>query len=338
MGKDDGGATVVVLGSSGFVGRELVKALAREDDVHVRAASRHRKPRESADPGPIESVTSDLRKPETLGAALRDADTIYYLVHSMGTGSGDFRRIERECAQNLAHAAAEAGCRRVVYLGGVAPRGLPSEHLASRLEVGEILRAGTVPAVELRAAMIVGNGSVSWQIVRDLAVRLPLMLLPKWLESKSAPVALTDVIRALVEARRVPLEGSAWFDIPGPEILTAREMLARVGLLRGRRVPMLRVPVLSPRLSALWLKFVTGADYAIARELVLGLAEDLLPEDARYWDLIGHHDLMSFERAAKHALETEAPPPAGARLEEELVARLGKSNGRRDVADVPSRP
>jgi uncharacterized protein YbjT (DUF2867 family) len=179
--------------------------------------------------------------------------------------------------------------------------------------------------------MIIGNGSVSWKIVRDLAVRLPVMLLPKWLESRSCPVALRDVIRALVEARRVPLEGSEWFDLPGPEVLSAREMLAQVGALRGRKVPMVRVPVLTPRLSSLWLKFVTGADYAIARELVLGLEEDLLPDDARYWDLIGHPKLMTFAAAAKEALATEAPPPAAARIEERLVEELGK-------ADKPSRP
>ena len=193
--------------------------------------------------------------------------------------------------------------------------------------MGEILRGGKVPALELRAAMIVGNGSVSWQIVRDLGVRLPLMILPRWLESRSCPVALSDVIVALVEARRIPLEGSAWFDIPGPEILSAREMLGRVSLLRGRHVPTVRVPILTPRLSALWLKLVTGADYAIARELVLGLAEDLLPDRARYWDLIGHPSLRSFDEAAKEALETEARPAMLARLEERLVKRIGTELG-----------
>jgi uncharacterized protein YbjT (DUF2867 family) len=330
--------TTLVLGASGFVGRSLVEALVAQGE-RVRAASR--KPGSIAPPraGLLESVACDLRKPETLAPALEGVETVYYLVHSMGSGGDDFRRTERECAENLVRAASAAGCTRLVYLGGVAPCGAPSKHLASRLEVGDVLRSGTVPALELRAAMIVGNGSVSWQIVRDLAVRLPLMILPKWLESKSCPVALGDVVRALVEARRVPLEdGSAWFDIPGPEILSARSMLTTVGRLRGRRVPMLRVPILTPRLSSLWLKLVTGADYAIARELVLGLSEDLLPENSAYWDLIGHRDLMTFEAAAKHALETEASPPVAARIEEGLVERLGHAAERFDIGEKPSRP
>jgi uncharacterized protein YbjT (DUF2867 family) len=199
----------------------------------------------------------------------------------------------------------------------VAPKGTPSKHLSSRLAVGDVLRRGPVPAIELRAAMIIGNGSVSWKVVRDLGVRLPVMLLPKWLESKSCPVALVDVIAALVAARGVPLERSAWFDLPGPEILSAREMLARVALLHGRRVPMIRVPVLTPRLSALWLKLVTGADYAIARELVLGLEVDLLPESDRYWGLIGHRRLVAFDAAAKYALDHEhdSRPPASSHLD-----------------------
>ncbi len=255
----------------------------------------------------LHPVVSDLRRPETLPAVLEGADCAYHLVHSMGERTGDFRAIERECAENLARAAASSGCRRIVYLGGVAPAGPPSEHLGSRLEVGATLRAGSVPALELRAAMIIGAGSVSWKIVRDLALRLPAMILPRWLESRSRPVAIADVIAALLDARLVPLDRSEWFDIPGPEVLSAREVLRRVALLRGHRVPMVSVPVLTPRLSAMWLKFVTGADYAIARELVLGLATDLLPRDARWWRWTGHETLQSFDEAARIALDAERP-------------------------------
>jgi uncharacterized protein YbjT (DUF2867 family) len=315
----------LVLGATGFVGRALAQRLVADGESVVAASRRALSIARPPGPGAFRSVSCDLREPATLEVALRGVDCVYYLVHSMGSGGADFRHVERECARNVARAAAASGCRRVVYLGGVAPRAHPSEHLASRLEVGEILRSGPVPAIELRAAMIVGNGSVSWQIVRDLAVRLPLMILPQWLESRSCPVALTDVITALAGARRVALEKSAWFDIPGPAALSAREMLTRVALLRGRRVPMVRVPVLTPRLSALWLKLVTGADYAIARELVLGLAEDLLPESARYWDLIGHRRLVSFEDAARDALRTEPVPPRAVRLEEGLVHRIGRT-------------
>lgn len=312
--------TALILGATGFVGSALVPALLDAGEP-VRAASR----RPGAERGPrgLPWVRCDLASPETLPPALEGIDCAYYLVHSMGTGSGDFRATERRCASNLVRAAADAGCRRIVYLGGVAPRGRPSEHLASRLEVGEILRAGRVPAIELRAAMIIGNGSASWQIMRDLAVRLPFMVLPRWLESRSCPIALPDVITALLDARTLPLEASAWFDIPGAEVLSAREMLEIVGALQRRRIPSIRVPVLTPKLSAMWLKLVTRADYALARELVLGLNDDLLPASARYWELTGHPPRWSFRDAAAHALATEPRASRAARVVEQLVRRLG---------------
>ncbi|HEX4445625.1 MAG TPA: NAD(P)H-binding protein, partial [Polyangiaceae bacterium] len=320
---------ILVLGATGFVGRALVDALVDAGE-EVRAASRHANSGDERDPGPPQRVRCDLRKPETLAAVLEGVDCVYYLVHSMGEGRPDFRAVERECAHNLARAAEASGCRRVVYLGGVAPRGEPSEHLASRLEVGSILRDGGVPTVELRAAMIIGVGSVSWKIVRDLALRLPIMILPRWLDSRTRPIAIADVVVALLDARRITIEESEWFDIPGPEVLSARQILRRVALLRGRHIPMLRVPVLTPRLSALWLQFVTGANYAVARELVLGLGEDLLPRDARYWRLIGHETLRSFDDAAELALEAEARPQGLSALGERLVeATAGVMSGAR---------
>lgn len=312
---------VLVLGATGFVGRALVPAL-REAGEQVRAASR-RAVRGGA--SGIEWVRCDVREPDTLPRAFAGIDCIYYLVHSMAEGGG-FRAVERRSAEAVARVAAESGCRRIVYLGGVQPAGEPSEHLASRLEVGAILRGGAVPALELRAAMIVGNGSASWQILRDLALRLPFMILPRWLESRSCPIALPDVVTALVDARLVPLDRSAWFDVPGPEVLTAREMLMIVGELEGRRIPAMPVPLLTPRLSAGWLKLVSRADYDVARELVLGLREDLLPRDRRYWELTGHPPRWTFRDAAAHALETELRQ-AGirgwlARREEGAVRRL----------------
>jgi uncharacterized protein YbjT (DUF2867 family) len=295
--------TVLVLGATGFVGRALTSALV-DAGAHVRASSR----REARDglPG-VEWAVCDVRAPETLSRAFAGVDCLYYLVHSMGEGGRTFRATERRCAEAVGRAAADSGVRRIVYLGGVQPAGRPSQHLASRLEVGAILRAGRVPTLELRAAMIIGNGSASWQILRDLALRLPFMLLPRWLESKSCPIALPDVVTALLDARSVSLDGSAWFDVPGPELLSARAMLMIVAELEGRRLPAVRVPLLTPRLSGAWLRLITGADYDVARELVLGLREDLLPRDRRYWELTGHPPAWSFRAAAKSALETEAP-------------------------------
>src|ERR1044071_8362532 len=309
--------TILVLGATGFVGGALITALSYANET-VRAASRTARGR-SAGGGPgARWGQCDLTRPETIPPALEGVDVAYYLVHSMGGQDKDFRETDRRCATAFAHAAADSSCRRIIYLGGVAPRHRPSEHLSSRLEVGEILRGGTVPALELRASMIVGNGSASWQIVRDLAERLPFMVLPRWLDTKTCPIALPDAIAALLDAREVPLPVSTWFDIPGPEVLRAREMLTVVAELDGRRVPYVRVPVLTPGLSAMWLKLVSGADYALGRELVLGLTRDLLPQRS-FWRITGHVPRWSFRQAAAAALAAETPPSRIARAVEGLV-------------------
>ena len=153
--------------------------------------------------------------------------------------------------------------------------------------------------------MVIGHGSASWQIVRDLAVRLPVMVLPKWLASRTRPVALSDVVEALVSAADLPLAQSEWFDLPGPEVMSGQQILERIAALRGRRFLALKVPFLSPQLSALWLRLITRTDFALARELVLGLQQDLLPKDERFWSLIDHTQLMSFDAAARYALASE---------------------------------
>lgn len=238
----------LVTGASGFVGRALVRALVARGE-RVIALGRTR---DAAAPEPgVTRRVADLLEPATLRQAFSGARIAYYLVHSMSSGAADYRVLERRCAETFVSAAAAAGIERIVYLGGPAPSGLASEHLRSRLEVGEILRAGPVPTVELRAAMVIGDGSASFNIVRDLAMRLPIMVLPRWLASRTRPIALADVISALVAAAHMPLERSSWFDLPGPDILSGQQILQRIAALQGRRFIAVRVPFLSPRLSAL---------------------------------------------------------------------------------------
>ncbi len=290
----------LVTGASGFIGRALVPALCARG---FRVVATSRRPRPSAEG--VEWRAADLLEPELLPEVFRGARVAYYLVHSMGGGHSSFRNLERRTAEAFVTAAERAGVERIVYLGGPAPPGPPSEHLRSRLEVGEVLRAGPVPVVELRASMVIGAGSASWQIVRDLAVRLPVMVLPKWLASRTRPIALADVIEALVSAADLPLHHSEWFDLPGPEVMNGQQILERIAALRGRRFLAVKVPFLSPRLSALWLRLITRTDFSLARELVLGLQEDLLPRDERFWSLIGHEQLLSFDAAARSALANE---------------------------------
>jgi uncharacterized protein YbjT (DUF2867 family) len=243
----------------------------------------------------------------------------------MGAGHEDFRDRDRRAAQAFTSALAQSKVRRIVYLGGVEPQGLTSEHLSSRLEVGDILRSAPVLVLELRAAMIVGAGSASWRISRDLAARLPFMVLPRWAMTRMRPIAIADVVRALVDALDVPLPRSEWFDIPGPDTVTAKDILQRIVALRGRRMHSISVPLLTPALSAHWLRFVTGADFTLARNLVLGMSHDLLPKDERYWELTGHPPRIGFDEAARRALAEADPAEVGwlARGFEALVQRLG---------------
>lgn len=317
------GAKVLVLGATGFVGRGLVPALVREG-YEVRATTRTLG---RAQPlGHVEWVACDVTRRGDVERALAGIDAVFFLVHAMGRGAHDYLETELQSARQLRDAAARAGVGRIIYLGGVAPRGEPSEHLRSRLLVGEVLRSGSVPTLELRASMIIGSGSASWQIVRDLALRLPAMIFPAWTASRTCPIALEDVIVALVRALQIPLRESAWYDIPGPEVLSGREILATVARLRGRRLPGVRVPLLSVSLSTWWLELVTRAEFSLARELVLGFKDDLLPRDARYWALIDYAPQWTLETSARKALADEGDLPGWrgrlGRIEEAIVQRV----------------
>jgi uncharacterized protein YbjT (DUF2867 family) len=331
-GPTDG--EVLLTGAAGFVGSRLWPALNAEG-LRVRCVTRdaeraaHRWPER-------DWVQADLADPAGRVRALAGCRVAYYLVHGLAERQQDFRSHEVALARAFSDAAARQGIERIVYLGGVAPQGPPSEHLRSRLEVGEALRAGPVPVVELRAGMIVGAGSTSWLIVRDLAARLPAMVLPRWMQTRSQPVAVDDVVVALVRAGRVPLEASAWYDLPGPEILTGREILESAAEALGLRRPLiLAVPCLSPALSSHWVRLVTRANWSVARELVLGLAHDLLARDDFYWRLIDHEPRLTFREAARRALAEEQ---AGGRMggfARALEAAVGRIAGADYGAPVP---
>jgi uncharacterized protein YbjT (DUF2867 family) len=322
---------VFLTGATGFVGTHLYPKLV-DLGLEVRCGTRNPDKARERDPS-CQWVEFDVERPATLAPALEGCGSAFYLIHQMQQGEG-YREREERSARAFLDACEEAGVRRLVYLGGVEPEGLPSEHLASRLHTGRILRGGHHPGdhqrgdqlstVELRASMIVGAGSASWQIVRDLAARLPFMVLPQWTQSHTQPVYIDDVVEALAGALDLELDGSAWFDIPGPQTLSVENILKKTARSLGHEITAFPVPLLSPRLSSFWLKFVTRGDIYMARELVEGLKSDLLAEDDAYWEMIGHTDLVSFDEAARRASQETAPDSRLSRVYEGLVRTISR--------------
>lgn len=293
---------VLLTGATGFVGRHLYPELVRAG-FDVVCASRDPESAGRRFPDRV-FRRLDVADPESVHAALQGCDAAIYLVHAMGDG-GDYEAAEREAATAFRQVAEQRGVRRIVYLGGIRPSGKISKHLRSRLGTGEALRGGAVSTIELQATMIVGAGSESWRIVRDLSARLPLMLLPKWLDSRSQPIAIRDVVAAIVHAVSLEDAGSGIFELPGPEILSAKEILRRTAELRGIRPLMLGVPVVTPRLSSYWIRLVTRANRHIAEELVQGLTGDLVADGRGFWQRMPEHQLLSFTDSAREALVEE---------------------------------
>jgi len=298
---------VVIVGARGFVGHHLCARLA-EAGVSVRGTSRH--PQAAREQFPdVEWVQAEVDDPASLDAAFAGAERAVYLVHRMRAEVDDLEGTEARSARHVIDAADRAGLQRLVYLGGPQPSGEASHHLRARLRTGEVLRAGATSCVELRAGMVVGAGSESWLIVRDLALRLPVMVLPRWLSRRSEPIALDDVLLALHTALFLDDEGSQVYDLPGPEVLSGRQILERIAARVGIRTVMIPVPVLTPSLSSHWIRLVTRADYGVARQLVDGLTCDLVATGPTFWDRCPDLPRTSFDDAVRRALQEE---PAGA--------------------------
>ena len=232
-----------------------------------------------------EIVEGDVLEPYTLGAALEGIDLAYYLVHSMGRGSdGDFAARDKRAAANFAAAAAKAGTARLVYLGGLGEPG--SEHLRSRHETAEILADQGIPLTYFRAAAVIGAGSESFRTVYYLVKRLPAMVTPRWVTTKTQPIAIADVIGFLEGAADQPLSAGREIEIGGPEVTTYGGMMEALAKAMGKRAPLrISVPVLSPRLSSLWIGLVTPVDVGVARPLIEGLATETVVSDPTGMDL-----------------------------------------------------
>ena len=284
-------------GAGGFIGRRLVRELLQRG-YQVRCMDR----RLARHPAGAEQVLADLLQPATLTAALAGVDTAYYLVHSMGQGKGDFADQDRHAARNFVAAAEAAGVKRVIYLGGLGETGDNlSHHLASRLEVARILQAGTFSTTFLRAAVIIGYGGVSYEMVHSLVRRLPVMITPRWVSTRNQPIAVADVIAYLAGCLEEPATAGQTFDIGGPDVLTYKEMMERFALIEGRRLWIIPVPVLTPKLSSYWVGLVTPVKSSIAIALIEGLKNEVVCRDNRIRELLPI-PLTTFDDAIRTAL------------------------------------
>lgn len=295
---------MLLAGATGFVGQHALPALTAAG-FDVVCGSRDPNRARARLPGPTYRRL-DMEDPASLPGALEGVDAVVYLVHQMDR-PGYLER-ERRAARWLRQAAAEAGISRIVYLGGVAPSagGACSPHLQSRLQVGQLLREGTVPTLELRAGMIIGKGSASWQIVRDLSKRLPAMVLPRWLCNRSSPVGVDDVVAALLWALSCERPTSAWLELAGPEVISHRSLLERVAETLGKRPVMVEVPVVTPELSSYWIAMVTRTSLSLSRELVRGLQAELIPSGESVWSRCQDHAPRPLAHAVSQALLDEA--------------------------------
>ena len=260
---------ILLTGATGYIGGRLLRRL-EEGGRTVRCIARH--PAKLAAPGPhTEVVQGDCLDEASLDRALAGVRNAYYLVHSMGTHA-DFADADRRAADNFGRAAARAGVRRIIYLGGLTGSDSAlSTHLKSRAETGDVLRASGVPVIEFRASIIVGAGSLSFQMIQALVERLPVMICPRWVATETQPIAIKDVVAYLEAALDLPEDVSRTFEIGGPSTVSYGDMMRQYARLRGLRRLLLPVPLLTPHLSGLWLALVTPAQARIGRALVEGL-------------------------------------------------------------------
>ena len=285
----------------------------------MRATSRNVDVIASREWSNVELAEADALQPDTLDRVLEGVDIAYYLVHSMAAGKS-FPELDASAAHNFAAAAARQGVKRIVYLGGLVPDMPKSTHLRSRQETGDILRAGSVPVTEIRAGMIIGPGSAAWEVIRDLVNHLPVMVTPRWVFSRSTPIALSNLLRYLADAPVLDETAGQIYDVGGADDLTYEEIMRQYAELVGKKPYIIPVRVLTPRLSSYWLNLVTSVPTNIARALIDGLSQDVIADDDRLARLVPQK-LLGFREAAAEALDADRKHAVPARWVEGSIAR-----------------
>jgi uncharacterized protein YbjT (DUF2867 family) len=318
MDESRRGRMILLTGATGYVGGRLRRAL-EASGRRVRCLARHPEFLRARGDAAVEVVRGDVLDAASLAAAMEGVDTAYYLVHSMGS-SGSFEEVDRRGARNFAQAAARAGVHRIVYLGGLGENGGElSQHLRSRHEVGDILRESAVQVIEFRASVIIGSGSLSFEMIRALAERLPLMITPRWVSVPAQPISIGEVIEYLTRALDIDIEGNPIFEIGGADVVSYGDLLREYARQRGLHFIMIRVPVLTPWLSSLWLALVTPLFARVGRKLINSIVHPTVVRDDRARQVFGIEPLGVREAIAS-ALRNEDLEYATTRWSDALSA------------------
>lgn len=292
---------ILITGANGYIGRRLIPVLLEQghelfccvrDKARFEWHQRHDR---------LHTLEVDFLKAESRVELPRDLDVAFYLIHSMNSVIGDFAAPERRSAHRFCKLLEPTRCRQIVYLSGIVNEQHLSTHLSSRLAVEQILRAGRIPCTVLRAGIVVGSGSASFEIIRDLVEKLPVMIAPRWLQTRGQPIAVRNVIQFLTGVMLREETFNRDFDIGGPEVLTYRQMLTQFARVRGLRRLIITVPVMTPRLSSYWLYFITSTSFALAANLVDSMKIDTIPRKNDLAEKLGIA-LISYRQAVELAL------------------------------------
>jgi uncharacterized protein YbjT (DUF2867 family) len=294
---------ILITGATGYIGRRLKNRLLAHQDYQLRLFVRNKRKVGERARQSVEIVEGDTFNKEKLALALVGIDVAFYLIHSMGADK-DFKSLDRTSAENFRNACIAAGVKKIIYLGGLGVKETASKHLLSRIETGEILSAipNDITTIRFRAGAIIGSGSASFEIIRNLAQKLPVMVTPRWVNTKTQPIAVDDVLSYLEESVSLENTGNTVVDI-GADIMSFREMMIAAGRVMGLKRFIIPVPILSPRLSSYWLVFITTVPFKMAAILVDGLKSETVQQNDNAALLFPKIKPMSFEHAVQHAID-----------------------------------
>lgn len=294
---------ILLTGANGYIGRRLLPRLVMHgNQVICMVRDRRRIELEENLVDKVSFIEADLLKEDTLEQIPDDIDAAYYLVHSMGSSSGKFYELEQQAAKNFNAAIEKTACQHVIFLSGIVNEDKLSRHLRSRQEVEKILQSAQVPVTVLRAAIIIGSGGASFEIIRDLVEKLPVMVAPKWLKTRCQPIAIRNVLEYLEQILLKKEAYNQTFDIGGPDILTYKEMLLQFAEVRHLKRTIISVPVLSPRISSYWLYFITSTSFPLAQSLVDSMKNEVIVQKQGIDKIVGI-ELFNYRQAVERAFD-----------------------------------